>query len=107
MPCDFRHLSDGGAAIQALEEAQNRGERLPDFIFLDLKMPVLSGFEVLAWLGSRAILDSSTVVVLSGSNQESDKIRALNLGAAGYLVKPISPSNLAEWLQRERDPQAQ
>jgi CheY-like chemotaxis protein len=68
----------------------------PILIFLDLKMPVVSGFEVLEWLRFSGLDPLPTVIVLSGSNDQDDKGRALNLGAAEYLVKPITAELLRE-----------
>ena len=60
----------------------------PFLIFLDLKMPVMSGFDVLQWLKNSGL--KPQVIVLSGSNDQADRSRAFSLGATDYLVKPIS-----------------
>jgi CheY-like chemotaxis protein len=88
--CHFTHVSDGGAAIRLLTDARSHPDKLPGLIFLDLKMPVKNGFEVLEWLRQQEFSKSMEVIVLSGSDQEADKKRASALGAAGYLVKPVS-----------------
>jgi CheY-like chemotaxis protein len=98
--CDLRHVLDGQAAVACLQEGAAKPEILPSIVFLDLKMPVMNGFEVLEWLGQQRIKNSVLVVVLSGSNQESDKKRAKELGAAGYMVKPVSPEQLAGWIEK-------
>ncbi len=94
----FQHVGDGGAALQVLGK-QARDGRLPDLIFLDLKMPVLNGFEVLRWLRDQAFAWVPPVVVLSGSDEEADRIRAAELGVAGYLVKPVSLEDLSQYVQ--------
>ena len=71
-------------------------EPRPILMFLDLKMPVMSGFEVLEWLRFSGLEPAPRVIVLSGSNDEDDKGRALNLGASEYLVKPITSELLRE-----------
>jgi len=96
--CTLRHVSDGAAAVQILRESGADQAGLPDLIFLDLKMPVMSGFEVLEWLRDQTHCASVPVIVLSGSDQQSDRERAVNLGAAAYLVKPISPETLSACL---------
>ena len=96
--CQFRHLGDGGAAIDFLEAAirpDTKTPGLPDVIFLDLKMPVLSGFDVLRWLKERALERAPRVVVLSGSDEAADQRKARELGAADFLVKPITKEILA------------
>ena len=84
---------DGGAAVEYLERASSASDALPRLlVFLDLKLPVLSGFEVLQWIRNR---DAAVeVVVLSGSDLETDIAMAKELGAADYLVKPISPAEI-------------
>lgn len=97
--CNLQHVSDGGAAIEFLREAASGKRPLPEVLFLDLKMPVRSGFEVLQWLQSQDIAHSLRVVVLSGSNQQADRARAQELGASDYLVKPITRETLAATLK--------
>jgi len=77
-------LQDGRAAIDYLEEHR------PDIVFLDLKLPALTGFDVLQWLAARAGGDDAPVIVLSGSDHAVDIDRAIALGARGYLVKPVN-----------------
>ena len=94
--------SDGMEAIQFLgrqgrftnaEEAPR-----PDAIFLDLKMPGANGFDVLSWMRRHNL--SIRVTVLSGSEEPQDQKKALELGAASYLVKPITPEQIADVLQQ-------
>jgi CheY-like chemotaxis protein len=83
------HQSDGRAAIAYLERVLGGDEPTPDLMFLDLKMPALTGFEVLEWIGQQNLLPRLPVAVLSGSEQPGDVERALALGATAYFVKPI------------------
>jgi CheY-like chemotaxis protein len=53
---------------------------------LDLKMPLVDGFDVLRWL-QLSDLDAPPVLVLSGSNLDGDRKRALQLGAREFHVK--------------------
>ena len=67
----------------------NRGNKAgPALLFLDLKMPMLDGFDVLAWLQGRPSTPKLPVIVLTSSNQEKDVQRALEMGADEYHVKP-------------------
>jgi DNA-binding response OmpR family regulator len=89
-------LIDGGAAVEYLERASSE---FSDFsqchlVFLDLKLPVLSGFDVLQWIRERGL--TVEVIVLSGSDLESDINFARQLGASDYLVKPISPAEISK-----------
>lgn len=69
---------------------------LPTLMFLDLKMPFLDGFEVLAWLQSQPALKKITAVVLTSSSEERDRKKAAELGAKGYFVKPPSVETVKE-----------
>lgn len=63
-------------------------EMLPDLILLDLHMPHIDGFEVLAQLSTK--LPASPVVVVSGSIEPDDMQRAISMGAMGYIPKSAS-----------------
>lgn len=76
---------------------------MPDLIYLDLKMPVMNGFEVLDWIRLQPFAASLRLTVLSGSDQEKDRHRAKSLGASRYLVKPVTPQDLQDDLVRLRD----
>ncbi|MGZ8920559.1 MAG: response regulator [Limisphaerales bacterium] len=94
------HVSDGKAAVEVIQEAINARSSMPDAIFLDLKMPIMNGFEVLEWVRQQPWADTLNVTVLSGSDQQADVDRAQKLGATGYLVKPVTSSDLEQILQR-------
>lgn len=83
------HQPDGRAAVAYLERVLAGNESMPDLMFLDLKMPAFSGFEVLEWMGQQKFSRALPVAVLSGSEQPGDVERALALGATAYFVKPI------------------
>ena len=63
----------------------------PDAIVLDMRMPDLDGFEVLARLKQRAELASIPVIFLSANVQDSARQSALASGAWAYLTKPYDP----------------
>ncbi|SPE59122.1 Response regulator receiver protein (modular protein) [Verrucomicrobia bacterium] len=72
---------------------------LPDLLLLDLKMPRMGGFEVLAWLGNRPDLQLLPVVVLSSSSLPEDIAKARELGARDYKVKPVEFADLVRLVQ--------
>jgi CheY-like chemotaxis protein len=78
---------------------------MPCFIFLDLKLPLVSGFAVLEWLRSQPVLAETPVVILTGSSEQRDKNRATELGARAYYVKPPDEKmvrDMLEWLAGKR-----
>ena len=85
-------VPDGEMAIDYLSGAQDFSDRsrfpVPNLLFLDLKMPKVSGFEVLEWLSKRQELTHMRVVVLSSSGLQSDIQKARTLGAHDYRIKP-------------------
>jgi len=85
-------VPDGERAINYLSGTEHYADRsqfpLPSLLFLDLKMPKVSGFEVLEWLSTQNSLQSLKVVVLRTSGLPSDIQKAKNLGAHDYRVKP-------------------
>jgi len=97
--CSLHHVLDGAEAVDFLKNAANGGaQNLPRMIFLDLKMPVLNGFEVLEWMRTQNFPASMQVVVLSGSEHPEDKARAAQLGVTDYLVKPVRFSDFNRFL---------
>jgi CheY-like chemotaxis protein len=72
---------------------------LPSLVFLDLKLPYLSGFEVLAWMRDQPALKDIPVMVLTSSPEERDQRRAAELGAKGYLLKPPTDQMLQKLAQ--------
>jgi len=90
---DLRAAKDADEAIAYLSGATDFSDRqkypLPQLILLDLKMPRVSGFDVLAWLRQEKAFKNLPVIVLTSSNHDSDIRRAYDLGANSYLVKPV------------------
>jgi len=96
-PSERIHVTDGGQAVDYLETSA-KDENWPDIIFLDLKLPVLTGFEVLEWIKGQSFQPPLHVVILSGSDHHADIVRARELGAIDYLVKPVSHEELKKRL---------
>jgi CheY-like chemotaxis protein len=76
---------------------------MPDIILLDLKMPLLSGFEVLGWLREQPLLKRLPVIILTSSVQDQDARRAYEAGANSYLVKPTDFNELVETIKNLGD----
>ena len=71
----------------------------PSLVLLDLKLPKLSGLEVLERRTADPALRSIPVVVLTSSNTAEDRERAYALGANAYLVKPIGAAEQREMVR--------
>src|SRR5947208_6261832 len=78
--CKLKVVNDGDEAIAYLQGQDRFANReqypLPDLVLLDLKMPRLSGFEVLSWIRHDEKCRCLPVVVLSSSNHNADVKRA-------------------------------
>jgi CheY-like chemotaxis protein len=92
-------VTDGRRAITYLggdnEFADREQYPVPSMVFLDLKLPYVSGHEVLEWIRKQPQYRELPVVILSGSDEDRDHKRAHENGANGYLVKPVSPETLS------------
>ena len=90
---------DGEEALDFLFRRGRHAHRSsidPSVVFLDLKLPMMSGHEVLAWIRAQRHLESLVVVVLTSSSEPSDLRRAYSLGANSYLVKPLTAQQLLD-----------
>ena len=98
IPHELIHLTDG---VQALDYLAGKGiyadrlkYRLPDLIFLDIRMPRKDGHEVLEWIRSQPAFQSLPVIMLTNSDHPKDIHRAYELGVTSYLLKTGDPVEL-------------
>ena len=73
---------------------------LPNLLLLDLRLPRVSGFEVLEWLRGHPTLNRLLVVVFSESGEARDVTRAYSLGANAYIFKPREADELVRIVER-------
>ena len=86
---------DGGQALKKIEEKK------PDLILLDIVLPRLDGWEILAELRDKKITPGLKVVVLSNLGQKSEVDKAFALGATQYLIKAhYTPSEVVEKVKK-------
>ena len=100
----LKFVRDGQEAVEYLNGDAPFNDRdtnpLPQLLILDLKMPRLTGFEVLGWIRRQPGLKRLPVVVMSSSDLDEDVNRAYDLGANSYFVKPFDTESRDELAQK-------
>lgn len=90
----LRVVEDGQQAIDYLSGENGYDDRTrypyPRYVFLDLKLPVRSGFDVLNWINGQSILRKPLIFVLTSSNSPLDMSRVTAMGGDSYIIKPPS-----------------
>lgn len=81
--------ADNGADGVAVARAEQ-----PDIILMDVVMPGLNGFQATRQLTRTPETADIPVVIVTTKDQETDRVWGTRQGAKGYLVKPVSESNL-------------
>ena len=90
---DILWVKNGQEAIdyflKCKEHNSNNISPFPALVLLDVKMPLLNGFEVLEWIKSNENYKHIPVIMLTTSGNSEDAQKALKLGANDYIVKPV------------------
>jgi len=89
---------DGAQALQLARETK------PDLMILDWMMPEMSGMEVLDALRSDREVGTLPVIMLTAKAQKTDRNEALMKGIRGYLIKPFSPLELMDRVEKALKP---
>lgn len=89
---DVIEADNGQEALDLLEHER------PDAVLLDLRMPLVDGWEVLERLRSEGVLDNLKVIAVSAHASTGSMSRALELGAVAYLKKPFRVQDLRQVL---------
>ncbi|NBR84816.1 MAG: response regulator [Verrucomicrobia bacterium] len=95
------HATDGEQALTLVAAAR------PDLIILDGLMPVFDGFEVLRRIKEDPRHRHIPVIMLTARSRDKDVVSGLELGAADYMVKPFSPSELLARVRKVLGPAAE
>jgi CheY-like chemotaxis protein len=90
--CSLQFAEDGEAAIDYLAGNGKYADRtqhpIPVLMLLDLKLPYVNGFEVLAWLATQPEWQNLRTIVLTSSGEERDRERVEQFGVRSYFLKP-------------------
>ncbi len=90
---DVEVVEDGEEALNSVKREH------PDLILLDLLMPKVDGFEVLKVLKGNKETSDIPIIVLTAKAEETDRQRAMDLGADNYMTKPFKPQELWDVLK--------
>lgn len=92
------------AAISGEKALNFISRNQPDLILLDVMMPDMDGYEVCRRLKSNETSKHIPVIFVTGKTEPSEIAKAMDLGAADYLVKPIDPKMLLEKVRQHLRP---
>jgi CheY-like chemotaxis protein len=94
-------VTNGAAALQFLRrEGEYTGAPRPGLILLDLNLPLMNGYEVLAEIKSDEALRSIPIIVLTTSQSEEDIVRSYKLHANAYVIKPVDFTRFMEVIRQ-------
>lgn len=103
IPNPVQWAKDGVEAIAYLngegEYADRERHPFPEVLILDLKMPRMSGLELLEWIRHHPEFRVIPTIIMSSSRQDPDIEKAYNLGANTYMIKPTSFNELAKMVK--------
>ncbi len=98
-----RSLRQAGIEIGKVFEAGNGAEALAllaenqvDLILCDINMPVMDGLEFIDKLAATGKIKESPVVMITTEGSEAHVVKAISLGARGYIRKPFTPDQVRE-----------
>jgi len=88
-------------AMDGQEGIEKMKQSVPDLVLLDIVMPRMGGFEVMAEMKKDAVLAKIPVIIISNSGQPLELEKAKQLGAADWLVKTeFDPKEVADKIQK-------
>jgi len=87
-------------AVNGLEALKLAENDVFDLVVLDVKMPYIDGFQLLAELRGRPEYAEVPIVILTAMGSEHSVVRAFELGASDYILKPFSPTELTARAER-------
>jgi CheY-like chemotaxis protein len=98
------HVKDGAEALDFFycqgQYASRNNKENPKLILLDLKMPKMSGIQVLEKIKANPDLKSIPVVILTSSREDPDIEKCYTLGANSYIVKPVDSHSFFQAIEK-------
>ena len=91
---DIIHAYDGQETVERVDNEQ------PDLIVLDIMMPIKDGRDICQDLKKNPRTKDIKILMLSGKDEQLDRIVGFESGADGYIAKPFSPSHVARRIQK-------
>lgn len=82
--------NDGMEGLKWMEEGN-----IPDLVVADIQMPNLDGYEFIKNVRASGYFKDIPLIMLSGIESSSEKVKCLKLGANDYIVKPFNPEELS------------
>lgn len=82
--------SDGLDGLKWMEEGN-----IPDLVVADIQMPNLDGYEFIKNVRASGYFKNIPLIMLSGIESSTEKVKCLKLGANDYVVKPFNPEELS------------
>ena len=83
-------------AVDGVQAVATATSELPDIILMDVVMPNLNGFQATRQITQGSKTAHIPVIMLSGKDQETDKVWATRQGAKGYFIKPPDENDLLD-----------
>ena len=103
LPNTIQWASDGAEAVAYLNGEGAYANRqlypFPEVLIVDLKMPRMTGIELLTWIRDHPEYRVIPTIILTSSRLDADIQAAYNLGANTYMIKPASLENLAKMVK--------
>lgn len=101
---DLLVYENGKEALESLSSRLLVGEELPDFIFLDLNMPVMNGWQFLDAFAKLPVICKPLIFIITSSIDQEDRDRAMRYNIVKeFLVKPLSENRLKKLFEKYDD----
>ncbi len=91
---DIIHAYDGQETVERVDNEQ------PDLVVLDIMMPIKDGRDICQDIKKNPRTKDIKILMLSGKDEQLDRIVGFESGADGYIAKPFSPSHVARRIKK-------